>query len=83
MLKNGTNLDIIKLYLFNKRQRIPKGQSKTDNTEKLTTYSTQDKEQQNIHTTQCVRHHNTEANTNNVNKTWALLQIAEGKDEPL
>jgi hypothetical protein len=34
------------------------------------------------HNTICVGHHYTQANTNNVNKTWALLQITGGKDEP-
>jgi hypothetical protein len=29
----------------------------------------------------CVGHHCLQANTNNVNKTWALLQIIGGKDE--
>ena len=30
----------------------------------------------------CVGHHYPQANTNNVNKTWALLQTTGGKDEP-
>ena len=30
----------------------------------------------------CVGHHYAQANTNNVNKTRALLQTAGGKDEP-
>ena len=29
-----------------------------------------------------VGHHYLQANTNNVNKTWALLQTTGGKDEP-
>ena len=33
------------------------------------------------HNTICVGHHYVETNTNNVNKTWALLQIIRGKDE--
>ena len=28
------------------------------------------------------RHHNTQTNTNNVNKTRALLQTTGGRDEP-
>ena len=32
--------------------------------------------------TMCVGHHNPQANTNNVNKTWALLKTTGGKDEP-
>ena len=38
---------------INKHYRIPKGQSKMDNPEKLATYGTQDKEKQNKYTTQC------------------------------
>jgi hypothetical protein len=30
----------------------------------------------------CVGHHYTQTNTNNVNKTWALLQTTRGQDEP-
>jgi hypothetical protein len=33
------------------------------------------------HNTICVRYHYTQTNTNNVNKTWALLQTTGGKDE--
>jgi len=29
-----------------------------------------------------VRHHYTQTNINNINKTWALLQTTGGKDEP-
>jgi hypothetical protein len=32
------------------------------------------------HKAKCVGHHNAQANTNNVNKTLALLQITEDKD---
>ena len=38
----------------NKRQRIPKGQSKIDNPEKLATLGTQDEVKQNKNTTQYV-----------------------------
>ena len=38
-------------YIY-KRERIPKGQSKIDNPEKLATYGTQDGEKQNKFTTQ-------------------------------
>ena len=34
------------------------------------------------HNTICVGHHYAQANTNNVNKTWALLQTTGGKDKP-
>ena len=44
---------------------------------------TQDKDRQNKgHYTIYVGHRYTEANTHNVNKTWALLQTTGGKDEP-
>ena len=34
------------------------------------------------HSTICVGHHYARTNTNNVNKTWALLQTTGGKHEP-
>ena len=40
--------------VVNKRQRIPKGQSKKDNPEKLATQGTQDEEKQNKNTTRYV-----------------------------
>jgi hypothetical protein len=50
------------------------GQSKMDNSEKL---ATRRKTCSNI----CVRHHYTQANTNNVNnKTYAILKTIGGKD---
>jgi hypothetical protein len=46
-----------------------------DNPEKLATYGTQDDEKQNKkHNTICDGHHYMQTNTNNVNKTWELLQ---------
>jgi len=52
-----------------------------DNPEKLKKYGTPDDEQQNKNT------HNVYwtllyASTNNVSKTWVLLQTTGGKDEP-
>ena len=55
---------------------MSKEQSNMDNPEKLVTY--EDKQEYN---TLCVGHHYTQANTNNVIKTWALPQTTEGKDE--
>ena len=49
-----------------------------DNPDKMATYGTQDEERRN--NTICVGHHYTQTNTNNVNKTWSLLQTG-GKDE--
>ena len=40
-----------RVNITNKRQRIPKGQSKMYNLEKLATYGTQDEEKQNKNTT--------------------------------
>ena len=55
--------------MLTKSQRIPKGQSKMDNPEKLATYGTQDEEKQSKkHNTICVGHHYTQIHTNNVNK---------------
>jgi len=34
------------------------------------------------HSTISVGHHYAQTNTNNVNKTWAILQTTEGIDEP-
>ena len=42
---------------FNTRQRIPKGQSKKDNPEKLEAWDTQEEEEQQKHDTICVGHH--------------------------
>ena len=70
---------------LNKRQRKPKGQSRTNNPEKLATVGTQDarrRQRKQKHYTICVGHHCTQTNTNNVNKTWTLLQTTGGKDEP-
>ena len=51
-----------------------------DNPEKLETQGTQEK--QNKNNTICVGHHYVRTNTNNVNKTGALLKTIGGKDEP-
>ena len=69
----------------NKRQRIPKGQSKKDNPEKLATQGTQDEEKHNKNNpeklatqgtqneekqnTICIGHHYSQVNTRNVIKT--------------
>ena len=56
-----------------------------DNPEKLATYGIQDtrrRQTKQQHNTICVGHHYSQANTNNVNKTRALLQTTGGKDEP-
>ena len=51
-----------------------------DNTEKMATQGTQDEEEQNKNTI-CVGQHYIQVNTNNVNKTSALIQTTGGKDE--
>ena len=40
------------------------------------------KQKQKKPNTMCVGHYYPQANTNNVNKTWILLQTTGGKDEP-
>jgi hypothetical protein len=56
-----------------------------DNAEKLAKQVTQDKEppppKKKPPNTMCVGHHYPQANTNNINKTWTLLQTTGGKDE--
>ena len=52
-----------------------------DNPDKLATQDTHDEEKQK-HKTICAGHHYTQPNTNNVNKTRALLQTTGGKEEP-
>jgi phage-related protein len=55
-----------------------------DNPEKLATQGTQDtrrrQTKQKLNTI-CVGHHYEQTNTNNLNKTLALLQTTGGKDE--
>jgi hypothetical protein len=50
-----------------------------DNPEKQATRRRKTKQNYN---TICVGHHYTQTSKNNVNKTWVLLQITGGKDEP-
>ena len=55
-----------------------------DNPEETSNIGTQDsrrKQTKRKHNTVCVGHHYSQASTNNVNKTWALLQTTGGKDE--
>ena len=80
-IDKGDNNIISPNVNVNKRWRIPMEKSKMDNPEKLAIYSTQDGEKQN---TICVWHHYTQTNTNtnNINKTRALLQTTGGKDKP-
>ena len=54
---------------------------KTKKRQKLAAQGTQDEDKKK-HKTICVGHHYTQTNTNNVNKTYALLQTTGGKDEP-
>ena len=70
---------LITCVVSNKRERIPKGQSKTNNPEKLATRRRKTKQK---HNRICVVHHYPQRNTNNVNKTWTLLLTTGGKDEP-
>ena len=52
--------------------------------EKLAAYDTQNEDKQNKkHNTIYVGHHFKQTNTNNVNKTWVLLQTTGGEDDRL
>jgi hypothetical protein len=53
-----------------------------NNPEKLGTPQNEEKKNKEKHNTICVGHHSMQVNTNNVNKTWALLWTTGGKDEP-
>ena len=71
-------------YRTNVREN-QKGQSRMDNPEKLTTLGTQNtrrRQTKQKHNTICVEHHYAQTNTNNVNKTYALIQTTGGEDEP-
>ena len=61
-------------------------QSRMDNPEKLATLVIQDtrrrQTKQVTTTTVCAWPHYTQTDTNNVNKTWALLQTTGSNDEP-
>ena len=56
---------IFKKRIPNKRQRIPKGERKLDNQDKLATKGTQEEEKRN---TICAGHHYRQASTNRVHK---------------
>ena len=75
--------DLTQVYIYmleNMEGAIKIAQSReTGNTEKLAIQSTQYKEK---HNTIYVGHHYMQTNTNNVYKTWALLQTTGGKEEP-
>ena len=46
-------------------------------------HKTQGEDRQNKkHSIICIEHYYTQANTNNVDKTWTFLQTTGGKDEP-
>jgi hypothetical protein len=67
-------------YLFFCRQNWQSRE--TGNTGHTRQREKKTKKQKNKTNTMCVGHHYLQANTNNVNKTWALLQTIGGKDEP-
>jgi hypothetical protein len=47
-----------------------------------TRHKTKTKKKEKKTHTICVGHHYAQTNTNNVNKTWALVQTTGGKDKP-
>jgi len=61
---------MLKVMQSYKRYRIPKGQSKTVNAEKLATLDTQDEHKaKQKHNTRCVGNHYAQTNTHSVTKT--------------
>jgi hypothetical protein len=58
-----------------------KSNKKMDNPEKLATLGIQLQDTGRRQTKQKT-HHYAQTNTNNINKTWALLQTTGGRDEP-
>ena len=53
-----------------------------DNPANLATLGTQNTRRRQTKQTICVGHHHTQTDINNVNKTRALLQTTESKEEP-
>ena len=51
-----------------------------NNPEKLGTPQNEERKNKEKHNTICVGQHSTQASTNNVNETWALLWTTGGKD---
>ena len=68
---------MISIVIFeNKRYRKPKGQSRMDNTEKLSTLGTQDEEKENKkHNTIYVGYHYTQTNTLSLYCHGAVLSV--------
>ena len=58
------------------------GQSRETGNTGHTRQRKKQKQKQEKPKTMCVGHYYLQANTNNVNKTWILLQTTGGKDEP-
>jgi len=84
-MKNvNTKLELPQFSIFNINVRLYKvRENRSGNQENLTTFDTQDtRRSKKKPNTICVGHHYTQTNTNNVNKTCALLQTTGGKDEP-
>ena len=61
---------------------MPEGEIKIGQSESGNIGYTRRRQTKQRHNTICVGHHYTQTNTNNVNKTCALLQTTGGKDEP-
>ena len=56
------------------------GAIKMDNPEKLATWIHKTKKNKTQHNAKCVGHHYSQANTNNVDKTWAIPQTGCNKE---
>ena len=68
-----------KSTLENTEETIKNGQSRE--TGNIPVGYTRRRQAKHRHNTICVGHHYDQTNTNNVSKTWTLLQTTGGKDE--
>jgi hypothetical protein len=75
---------ILSLYLGIHQHPVwaQRGSQNEQSRETGNTCHTRQRKARQKHNTICVGHHNTQTNTNNVNKTCALLKTTGGKDEP-
>jgi hypothetical protein len=73
---------LVSLNFINKPYWIPKGQSKRTIQRNGNKWCTRRRKTKQKHNTIYVGHQYTQASTNNVNKTCALLQTTWGKDKP-
>jgi hypothetical protein len=78
MVYTWTNVNLKKKTLENTEGEIKNRQSR----ENGNIWHTKRRQAKQTHNTIYVGHHNVQINTNNINKTWTLLQPIGGKNEP-